>query len=74
MKYKVNFSGFAYVEADDEEEAKNIFLDKSDMVFSYRKTKITTVEEVDDFVVEKSIEQMLQTLAASLPKIEDDAI
>ena len=48
-KYKVSFSGFAYIEANDEEEAKDLlYFDE----FSYKETQIDEVEEVDDFVVE----------------------
>lgn len=47
-KYKVAFSGFAYVEADDEEEAKELFQnDEAD----YMETEIDSAEEVDEFFV-----------------------
>ena len=48
MKYKVNFSGFAYVEADSEDEAIDLYIDLS----VYSEQTVTSVEEVDDFVVE----------------------
>lgn len=50
MKYKVNYSGFAYVEADDEEEAAAVFTESGD--FEYSEQTIDSVEEVDDFIVE----------------------
>lgn len=49
MKYKVNFSGFAYVEANDEKEAKDRF-GCDDTVYS--EYGVTSVELVDDFDVE----------------------
>lgn len=45
MKYKVNFSGFAYVEADSEDEAAENY----DYDEVYRKEKIENIEEVDEF-------------------------
>ena len=45
MKYKVNFSGFAYVEADNEDEA----VENYDYNEVYRKEKIENIEEVDEF-------------------------
>ena len=45
MKYKVNFSGFAYVEADNEDEAAENYDDFE----VYRKEKIECIEEVDEF-------------------------
>ena len=48
MKYKVNFSGFAYVEADSEDEAIDLYIDLP----VYSEQTVTSVEEVDDFVVE----------------------
>jgi uncharacterized lipoprotein YehR (DUF1307 family) len=44
-RYKVSFSGFAYVEADDKEEAKDMFQDDEEM---YKETDIDNVEEVDE--------------------------
>lgn len=49
MRYKVKFSGFAYVEADSEDEAEESFDDDE---FAYKETSIVSIEEVDDFVVE----------------------
>lgn len=49
MKYKVYCSGFAYVEADSEEEAKDIVLDDGDILYS--EYNIDNVEEMDEFVV-----------------------
>ena len=48
-KYKVNYSGFAYVEADSEEEAKELFYDGEEI---YKEWEVTDVEEVDDYLVE----------------------
>ncbi len=48
MKYKVNFHGFAYVEAEDEEEAKEKV---DDGICVYSEIEYKT-EEVEDFVVE----------------------
>lgn len=48
MKYKVNFSGFAYVEADSEEEA--IKLAEEDYAI-YSEWEYSDVEEVDEFEV-----------------------
>lgn len=49
MNYKVNFSGFAYIEADSEEEAKDKYHDDNCV---YVEANIDDVEEVDDFIVE----------------------
>lgn len=48
-KYKVYFSGFAYIEADSEEEAEEIFWD--DPSGDYQEYGIDSVEEVDEFLV-----------------------
>jgi hypothetical protein len=48
MKYIVNFSGFAYVEADSEEEAMEKYFDGEEV---YKEENSPTVEEVDDFFV-----------------------
>ena len=48
MKYKVNFSGFAYVEADNPQEAEELFLNDEAV---YMETKIVSTEEVDDFSI-----------------------
>ena len=46
MKYKVIFSGFAYVEADNEDEAaENFNVDEA-----YREEEIECIEEVDEFI------------------------
>ena len=49
MKYKVNFSGFAYVEADNPQEAEELLLNEE---FSYRETTTGIIEEVDEFFVQ----------------------
>ena len=51
MRYKVYCSGFAYVEADSEEEAKDIVLDDEGGIF-YSEYRIDNVEEIDEFVVD----------------------
>lgn len=48
-KYKISFSGFAYVEADNEEDALELFDDDLDI---FREQRIDSVTEVDEFVVE----------------------
>ncbi len=48
-KYKVVYSGFAYVEADNEEDALELFDDDLDI---FREQRIDSVTEVDEFVVE----------------------
>ena len=49
MKYKVNFSGFAYAEADSEEEAREKVLYEDDAIYS--ETQVDNIEEVDEFEV-----------------------
>ena len=52
MKYRVSFSGWAYVEANGEEEAKEKVMyeiDEYDIVYSEK--ECTSVDEVDEFVV-----------------------
>lgn len=49
MKYKVFYTGFAYVEADSEEEAKEKVLDEDDAI--YFETQVDNIEEVDEFEV-----------------------
>ena len=45
MKYKINFSGIAYVEADNESEAvENFNVDEF-----YREEEIELIEEVEEF-------------------------
>jgi hypothetical protein len=48
MKCKISYSGFAYVEADNEDEAQMAYED-GDTV--YEEELIETVEEVDEFTV-----------------------
>lgn len=48
-KYKIYFSGFAFIEADSEEEAEEIFWD--DPSGDYQECEVDSVEEVDEFVV-----------------------
>lgn len=48
-KYKVNFSGFAYVEAGDENEAMDMY-QSGDTV--YEENEVGEVIEVNDFTVE----------------------
>lgn len=48
-KYKVCFSGFAYIEADSKEEAVDIYNEDD---FDYCEQEITSCEEVDEFLVE----------------------
>lgn len=48
-KYKVSFSGFMYVEADNPEDAKDKFFDGEEV---YSENQIDSVVEVDEFVVE----------------------
>jgi len=48
-RFKIIFGGFAYVDADDEEEAREKFDDED---YAFCEYGIETVEEVDDFVVE----------------------
>lgn len=50
MKYKVTFNGFAYVEADTEEEATEKVLDDIEVIYS--ETQADSVIEVADFEVE----------------------
>lgn len=45
MKYKINFSGFAYVEADNESEAVENF----NVYEYYREEEIEGIEEVEEF-------------------------
>lgn len=48
-KYKVCFSGFAYVEADSEEEAEDTFYSDN---CEFEEYEVDFVEEVDEFGVE----------------------
>ena len=47
-KYKILFSGFAYIEAENADEAENLFYNDE---FDYMEDSIEAVEETDDFVV-----------------------
>ena len=49
MKYRIDFSGFAYVEANDVREAKDMFYRDNVEDEEY---EITDVELIDDFAVE----------------------
>ena len=49
MKYKVQFSGWAYVEADNPEEAEEKAMYEDDAL--YEEKECTSVEEIDEFVV-----------------------
>lgn len=46
-KYKVSYSGFVYIEAEDEEAAQECY----DFGGVYEEKEITAVEEVDEFTV-----------------------
>ena len=47
-KYKVAFSGFAYVEADDEEEAEDKMEMREEVYCEY---SFDSVEEVEEFAI-----------------------
>ena len=49
MKYKVSFSGWAYVEAESEEEAEEKAMYEDDAI--YEEKKCESIVEVDEFVV-----------------------
>lgn len=49
MKYKVFYTGFAYVEADSEEEAREKVLYEDEAIYS--ETQVDNIEEVDEFEV-----------------------
>lgn len=49
MKYKVSYSGFAYVEADNEEDAQMAY-ENGDTI--YEEEWIEEIEEVDEFSVD----------------------
>ena len=49
MKYKVNFSGFAYVKADSEEKARENVLYENDAIYS--ETQVDNIEEIEEFEV-----------------------
>ena len=48
-KYKVSYSGFEYVEADNETEAEELFHDGASV---YEEEQIDSIEEVDDFTID----------------------
>ena len=54
MKQKVYCSGFAYVEANSEEEAKDIVLDDDGDIL-YSEYRVDNIEEVDEFFVDWDI-------------------
>ena len=47
-KYRVNYSGFAYIYADDIGDAKTNF-DRDDAVFD--EYSVDSIQEVDEFIV-----------------------
>lgn len=47
--YKIAFSGFAYVQADSEEKAKEKFDDGYNV---YKETNLDSVEEVDEMPID----------------------
>lgn len=49
MKYKVSYTGFAYVEADSEDEAEEKALYEDEAIYS--ETQVTYIEEVEEFEV-----------------------
>ena len=49
MKYRVSFSGFAYVEADSAEEAEEMYWNGSEL---YEEFEVTEIEGMDEFIVE----------------------
>lgn len=49
MKYRVEFSGFAYVEADSVEEAEQQYFCND---YSFHEHSVDSVTEVDDFIIE----------------------
>lgn len=49
MKYKVSYTGFVYVEADSEDEAKEKALYENDAIYS--ETQVDNIEEIDEFEV-----------------------
>lgn len=48
MKYKINISGFAYVEADNEDEAIEKFWNDEE---TYKEMDKPVIEEVDEFIL-----------------------
>ena len=49
MKYKVSYTGFAYVEADSKEEAEEKVLYEDDAIYS--ETQVGDIEEIEEFEV-----------------------
>lgn len=49
VKYKVSYSGWAYVEAESEEEAEEKAMYEDDAI--YEEKKCESIEEVDEFAV-----------------------
>lgn len=49
MKYKVSFSGFAYIEADSPEEAEEKAMYEDNAI--YEEKECESIEEVDEFAV-----------------------
>lgn len=49
MKYKVFYTGFAYVEADSEEEAREKVLYEDEAIYS--ETQANNIEEIEEFEV-----------------------
>lgn len=49
MKYRVSFSGFAYVDADSAEQAEDMFWND---YITYEEKEVTEVEQVDEWIVE----------------------
>lgn len=49
MKYKVSYHGFAYVEADSQEEAEEKAMYEDDAVYSEQ--SVESIEEMDEFTV-----------------------
>ena len=49
MKYRVSYSGWAYVEADSPEEAEEKVMYEDDAI--YDEKECVSVEEVDEFAV-----------------------
>lgn len=60
MKYKVSFTGWAYVEADSEEEAREKVMYEDDAI--YKEEECTSVEEMDDFVVNLNADNFMVDL------------
>ena len=48
MKFKVIYQGFSYIEADNEDEAIELYQDNS----IYNEEGVVSVEKVNDFIVE----------------------